>query len=226
MREIILDTETTGLRSNGDDRIIEIGCLEVINKKITGDTFHVYINPEREVPFAATKVHNITTEFLQDKPFFKDVADGFINFIQDSPLVIHNAPFDMGFINAEFKRLSIEALPSNRAIDTLSIARQKFPGSNNTLDGLCKRFRIDLSNRRFHGALIDCELLYQVYIELMGGRQGTFSFGSKKEAISSFNAKKIQRQTREKRVFLPKDDEQLEHDAFINELKDPLWKKL
>lgn len=224
MREIILDTETTGLRANGDDRIIEIACLEIVNKKITNNTFHIYVNPERDVPMAATKIHNITTDFLKDKPLFKDVANDFLDFIGTDPLVIHNAPFDMGFINAELKRLDKPLLHNARALCTLAMARQKFPGASNTLDALCKRFKIDLSSRTFHGALVDCELLVQVYIELMGGRQGMFAFAP----VTRKDIQKVDRQEKikkEPRVFSLTKQEEEGHTSFIQTLKDPLWNK-
>lgn len=224
MREIILDTETTGLKSKGDDRIIEIACLEIINKKQTGNTFHVYINPERDVPLEATRVHNITTSFLLDKPRFADVADDFLNFIAGDPLVIHNAPFDMGFLNAELNRLSKEQLSKARALCTLALARQKFPGAGNSLDALCKRFRIDLSERKYHGALIDCELLSLVYVELLGGRQGTLAFAPNQQSNAS-SVIYVQKVKKEPRDFPIHEKEQQDHLEFIETLKDPLWKK-
>lgn len=225
MREIILDTETTGLKALGDDRVIEIACLEIINKKQTGNTFHVYINPERDVPLEATRVHNITTSFLLDKPVFSEIADDFLNFIAGDPLVIHNAPFDMGFLNAELKRLSLGPLPKTRAFCTLALARQKFPGAGNSLDALCKRFRIDLSKRKYHGALVDCELLAQVYVELLGGRQGTLAFApnQKNNVEKSVSVQKIKR---EARTFPMNEQEHQDHLNFIETLKDPLWKKI
>ncbi|CAO5680202.1 MAG: DNA polymerase III subunit epsilon [Holosporales bacterium] len=227
LREIILDTETTGFNSKGDDRIVEIACLEIIDKRPTNKTFHTYINPKRDVPFAATKVHNITTSFLKDKPFFEDVAQGFLDFIEDSQLVIHNAPFDMGFLNAELLRASLPSIPSSKAFDTLALARQKFPGANNTLDGLCKRYKIDLSNRDFHGALIDCELLAQVYVELLGGRQKTFSFIGKNSSKTDYAVTtQTLRKKIEPRSFSLTKEEQDQHNAFLQEIKNPLWEKV
>lgn len=227
MREIILDTETTGFNSRGDDRIIEIGCLEIIDKKVTNESFHVYINPQRDIPFAATKVHNITDAMVKDKPTFEQIAQDFLSFVQGDPLIIHNAPFDMGFLNAELQRNNFPLLPISQAVDTLSMARKKFPGSNNTLDGLCKRFRIDLSNREFHGALIDCELLAQVYIELLGGRQKTLFMNDQEQTthllqkqLHSLNIVKTHRS------FPPSSEELENHERFLSSLKDPFWRKL
>jgi len=224
MREIILDTETTGFKSSGDDRIIEIACLEMVNKKLTNTTFQVYLNPERDVPLEATKVHNITTDFLKDKPLFSDVVNHFLDFIEDSPLIIHNAPFDMGFLNAELRRVQKQAIDRQRAICTLAMAREKFPGSNNTLDGLCKRFKIDLKERLFHGALIDCALLAKVYVELMGGRQKIFDF-KEKEELSQKNMHSETVTKNYRRFEIPEHDRKA-HDAFIESLQDPLWKKV
>jgi DNA polymerase-3 subunit epsilon len=227
MREIILDTETTGFHAKGADRIIEIACLEVIHKMPTQRTFHTYINPQRDVPLAATKVHNIKTEFLFDKPLFQDIADDFLEFVGDSKIVIHNAPFDMGFLNAELARHNKATLPFEQAVDTLAMARAKFPGANNTLDGLCKRFKIDLSNRTFHGALIDCELLAEVYVELLGGRQRKL-FGRETNAHSEAIVQSVAavRQLRQPRSFPLSHEEIDSHEQFlINQIKDSLWDK-
>jgi DNA polymerase-3 subunit epsilon len=171
MREIVLDTETTGLDPLRGDRLIEIGCVELVNRMSTGRTFHRYINPERDVPAEAFAVHGLSTEFLADKPLFAHVVDEFIEFIGDAPLVIHNASFDIGFINAELSRLSRIALPRDRLVDTLLLARRKHPGVSNRLDDLCSRYAIDNSRRTKHGALLDAELLAEVYIDLIGARQ-------------------------------------------------------
>lgn len=172
MREIVLDTETTGFDAENGDRIVEIGALELFNHLPTGKTFHVYINPERSMPKGAFDVHGLGDEFLSDKPKFAAVAQGFIDFIaDDSKLVIHNASFDMKFLNAELKRAGFPVIPYDRALDTLMLAREKFPGSPATLDALCRRFGVDNSNRELHGALLDSELLAEVYLELIGGRQ-------------------------------------------------------
>lgn len=171
MREIVLDTETTGLDPETGDRIVEIGAVELHGHMPTGNTYHQYINPERDVPEGAVQVHGLTYDFLRDKPVFKDVAQAFLEFIGDAKLVIHNAAFDMKFLNAEFRWQSLQPLPYDRAIDTLEIARKKFPGSPASLDALCRRYGIDNSARTLHGALLDSEILAEVYLELIGGRQ-------------------------------------------------------
>ncbi len=173
MREIVLDTETTGLDPAQGHRIIEIGCLELNNGTPTGARYHTYLNPERDVPEESRRITNLSTEFLVDKPLFADAVDGFLEFIADSPLVIHNAEFDLKFLNSELARAAKAKLDPDRAIDTMLIARRKFPGSPASLDALCKRFNIALDERKTkgHGALLDVELLAQVYLELSGGRQ-------------------------------------------------------
>ena len=171
MREIVLDTETTGLDPSQGHRVIEIGALELINHLPTGNTFHVHINPERDVPKEAVAVHGLTTEFLRNKPVFEAIAEDFLAFIADSPLIIHNAAFDVGFLNAELGWLKRAPLQASRIVDTLLIARQKHPMGPNSLDALCKRYGVDNSKREKHGALLDSELLASVYIELIGGRQ-------------------------------------------------------
>ena len=171
MREIVLDTETTGFEPSEGDRVVEIGAVELFNHLPTGRTYHQYINPKRNMPEAAFNVHGLSEQFLSDKPVFKDIAQEFIDFIKDSKLVIHNASFDMKFLNAELGWVNRPALPMNQAIDTLAIARRKFPGSPASLDALCRRFGIDNSSRTLHGALLDSEILAEVYLELVGGRQ-------------------------------------------------------
>lgn len=173
MREIVLDTETTGLEPSQGHRIIEIGCLELRNRTPTGAKYHAYINPERDVPEESTRITNLTTEFLLDKPVFADVAEGFLAFIDDSALVIHNAEFDLKFLNAELSRLKKPGIAAERAIDTMLIARRRFPGASASLDALCRRFDISLDDRKEkgHGALLDAALLAEVYLELSGGRQ-------------------------------------------------------
>lgn len=178
MREIILDTETTGLDPSQGHRIVEIGALELINHLPSGRTFHVYINPERVVPAEAEAVHGLNTAFLRDKPVFSKIADGFLEFIADSVIVIHNASFDMGFINAELAWAGKRPIAPERAVDTLYLARQKHPMGPNSLDALCKRYGVDNSRRSKHGALLDSELLADVYIELIGGRQTAFSLAA------------------------------------------------
>jgi DNA polymerase-3 subunit epsilon len=178
MREIILDTETTGLDPSQGHRIVEIGALELINHVPTGRTFHVYINPERTVPAEAEAVHGLSTAFLSDKQVFSGVADDFLDFVADSVIVIHNAGFDLGFINAELALLGKGPITPDRAVDTLYLARQKHPMAPNSLDALCKRYGVDNSRRSKHGALLDSELLADVYIELIGGRQTAFSLAA------------------------------------------------
>jgi DNA polymerase-3 subunit epsilon len=171
MREIVLDTETTGLDPLRGDRLVEIGCIEIFNRMPTGQTFHRYINPERDMPQEAFAVHGLSAEFLSDKPLFSQVAAEFLEFIGDAPLVIHNASFDVSFINAELNRASLPVIVRDRLVDTLLLARRKHPGVSNRLDDLCSRYAIDNSRRTKHGALLDAELLAEVYIDLIGARQ-------------------------------------------------------
>ncbi len=171
MREIVLDTETTGFEPESGDRIVEIGAVELHNHMPTGNTYHQYINPERSMPQEAFEVHGLGDEFLADKPVFRDIAQAFLEFIGDAKLVIHNASFDMKFLNAELKWIDRPGLPMDQAIDTLMIARKKFPGAPASLDALCRRFSIDNTARTLHGALLDSEILAEVYLELIGGRQ-------------------------------------------------------
>ncbi len=178
MREIILDTETTGLNPRGGDRLIEIGCVELINRYPTGREYHVFINPERDVPAEAEAVHGITTEFLRDKPLFSTVADEFLAFIADASLVIHNASFDVGFLNAELERLAKPTIGMDRVVDTLALARRKHPSGPNSLDALCKRYGVDNTKRVKHGALMDSVLLTEVYLELLGERQGALTLAA------------------------------------------------
>jgi DNA polymerase-3 subunit epsilon len=171
MREIVFDTETTGFEPGDGHRIVEIGCVELIDHFPTDRTLQLYLNPERDVPIESQRVHGLSAEFLADKPLFADVADKFLAFLGDSPLVIHNASFDIKFINAELKRVGKDPIPLARAIDTIEIAKRKFPGARYSLDELCKRFGIDLTMRTKHGALLDAQLTAEVYLELVGGRQ-------------------------------------------------------
>lgn len=171
MREIVLDTETTGLDPSTGDRIVEIGCVELYNSVLTGQTFHVYLDPERDVPEEAFRVHGLSRAFLSDKPKFREVVTAFSDFIGDARLVIHNAEFDIKFINAELRRCDMAPLLMERVLDTLQLARRKHPGASNTLDALCARYKIDNSRRTKHGALLDAEILAEVYTELNGGRQ-------------------------------------------------------
>ena len=230
MREIVLDTETTGLSPLEGHRIIEIGALEMINHVPTGKTFHIYINPEREIEADAIAVHGITNERLANEPVFADIIDDFINFIGDSKLVIHNAPFDMGFINAEFEKCGRPALPQDRAIDTLVIARRKFPGGQASLDALCRKFGIDNSHRDLHGAMVDTDLLADVYIELLGGKQPGLSLTADDQAKAQMETPGTIPQAgkthRAARSFPPSADEIKAHQDFVDGLNDPLWKTL
>jgi DNA polymerase-3 subunit epsilon len=223
MREVVLDTETTGLSPENGDRVVEIGCLELSNHMATGRTYHCYVNPEITMPSAAQDVHGLSDEFLADKPLFAAIVDNFLAFVGDAPLIIHNAAFDMGFVNAELKRLGRPLLPATQAIDTVSMARQKFPGAPASLDALCRRFNIDNSARTLHGALLDAELLAEVYLELCGGRQPGLVLEAS-EAVTDA-AGGAQRITREPRTFDLSDVEREAHQNFISGLTDPIWNK-
>lgn len=226
-REIVLDTETTGLDPFSGHRLVEIGCVELIDGLRTGEFFHVYLNPERDMPQEAFRVHGLSSQFLSDKPVFSQEVDNFLDFIADSSLVIHNAGFDMKFLNFELDRLGFPTLPMTRTVDTLLIARKKFPGSPANLDALCKRFDIDLSSRTKHGALLDAELLAEVYLDLMGGRQATLILdGSeqKSEDRLKYPMKNNEKKTVLKaRVFDVYEEEIHAHKALMEQLKNPLW---
>jgi len=188
MRQIILDTETTGLDPATGDRLVEIACVETINTVPSGENFHVYIDPQRDVPDEAFRIHGLSTDFLKGKPLFDQVADDFLAFISDAPLVIHNAEFDMRFINSELQRSGRVPIPMDRVIDTLAMARRKHPGSPASLDALCSRYRIDNSRRVKHGALLDAELLAEVYAELSGGRQSAMVLASEIKVAQQIEA--------------------------------------
>jgi DNA polymerase-3 subunit epsilon len=221
-REIILDTETTGLEVLDGHRIIEIGALEVIDNILTGTEFHYYLNPGRSVSHRAYEVHGISTEFLQDKPKFDNIARDFLNFIADSNLIIHNAPFDLKFLNHELKLLGLPSIASEQAIDTVLLARRLFPGSRVNLDALCKRYKIDVSHRQYHGAIKDCHLLYKVYIELTGGRQKSFDiFGTGSVANGGFaaeNDNETYHAKGNKVIITPSDQELTRYNEFIAKL--------
>lgn len=224
MREIVLDTETTGLDPNSGHKLVEIGCVEIVDRIRTGEVFHVYINPERDMPEEAYRVHGLSAEFLSDKPLFRDVADEFLRFIGDAPLVIHNAQFDMKFINYELKAVGKQEIPQERAVDTVVIARRKFPGSPANLDALCKRFNIDLSARTKHGALLDAELLSDVYLELGGGRQSKLTLKVESDSINLGEI--IRTNAIPPRDFPPTPEELAAHEAFIaKKVKNALWLK-
>ena len=220
MREVILDTETTGL-SPIDHRVVEIGCIELINHVATGKEFHAYINPERDMPAEAEAVHGLSSEFLSTKPLFAAIADEFLAFIGDSPVVAPNAGFDMGFINAELKRLERAPLAADRAIDTVLLARRKFPGAQASLDALCRRFQIDTSARTKHGALLDAQLLAQVYLELVGGREPGLALALSETVVATLTP--VERVAREPRPHAPTTEELAAHTAFIATIKNPLW---
>lgn len=228
MREIVLDTETTGMDPATGDRIVEIGCLELENHVPTGRTLHLYLNPERDVPAEAVAVHGLTAEFLSAHPTFAEVVDQFVDFVGDDRLVIHNAEFDVKFLNAELRTLGFPPLEQRRVLDTLALARRKFPGSPASLDALCRRFGIDLSGRTLHGALLDSQLLAEVYLELLGGRQTGLSLDAPEvRAVLAATpegpvAPKV---VRPARAHAPLPEEQAAHDAMIEKLKDPIWKK-
>jgi DNA polymerase-3 subunit epsilon len=183
MREIVLDTETTGLDPLRGDRLVEIGCIEIFNRMPTGQSFHRYINPERDMPAEAFAVHGLSTEFLASKPLFREVVEEFLEFIGEAPLVIHNASFDISFINAELERIRRVPIPRERLVDTLLLARRKHPGVSNRLDDLCSRYAIDNSRRTKHGALLDAELLAEVYVDLIGARQSQLILAAESREI-------------------------------------------
>ena len=224
LREIVLDTETTGLDPAEGHRIIEIGAMEMVNHIATGRTYHVYINPEQPVDPESIEVHGLTDDFLADKPVFGDIVDEFLEFLGDSPLVIHNAPFDMGFINAELARLGRSELPTERAIDTLVMARSKFPGGRASLDALCSRFEIDNSHRKLHGAMVDTDLLAEVYVELLGGRQPGLSLTEAAAPVEERGEAKAAA-IRPPRKHAPSPEEAEAHEAFIATLEEPLWRR-
>lgn len=230
MREIVLDTETTGLSPKAGHKVVEIGCLELKNHIPTGNTFHCYINPDRDMPEEAFKVHGLSGDFLKDFPLFGDHADSFMDFLEDSPLIIHNAEFDLRFLNAELEFIDRPTLQGRPVIDTVLLARKKFPGAPANLDALCKRFQIDISKRTLHGALIDCELLAEVYIELLGGRQRGFSFAQTlgPQSQNQGNVEIIThapRPLRPSRNFTVSPEELERHTTLVDDLKDPLWRK-
>ena len=227
MREIVFDTETTGLNPAGGDRMVEIGCVEIFNRVETGRHFHAYFNPERDMPFEAQEVHGLSNLFLSDKPRFAEKAEELLDFIEDSPLVAHNASFDFGFLNHELGRCGRPAVSMHRMVDTLQLARSKHPGAKHSLDALCMRFGIDRSHRVKHGALLDAQLLAQVYVELTGGRQiglglvadaGTVSIQQSARPVTI-------REPRAPRPHSALAEELERHRAFIAKLVNPLWER-
>ncbi|MEJ0092338.1 MAG: DNA polymerase III subunit epsilon [Methylocella sp.] len=223
MREIILDTETTGLDPSNGHRIVEIGCIELLNAIPTGQVFHVYLDPERDMPEEAFRVHGISLEFLAGKPLFSAISAEFVDFVGDGKIVAHNAEFDMRFLNAELGRVNIPLIGPDRVIDTLALARRKFPGASNSLDALCARFGIDASRRTKHGALLDAEILAEVYAELCGGRQATlvFAAGPRASELASGALLRQRPEPLEQRLDA---DELAAHHAFVSGLGEKaLW---
>ncbi|MGL6210428.1 MAG: DNA polymerase III subunit epsilon [Paracoccaceae bacterium] len=229
MREIVLDTETTGFEPSEGHRIVEIGAVELFNHLPTGQTYHQYLNPERAMPSEAFEVHGLGDDFLRDKPLFASVAADFLAFIGDAKLVIHNAAFDMKFLNAELTRAGHPSLPNTRATDTLMIARQKFPGSPASLDALCRRFGVDNSSREKHGALLDSEILAEVYLELIGGRQPDFALAPEQQRSTITASQTDTWRPRPRPTPLPPRltaEETAAHQAFVAKIGDTaLWLK-
>jgi DNA polymerase-3 subunit epsilon len=227
MREIVFDTETTGLNPAGGDRMVEIGCIEIFNRVETGRHFHAYFNPERDMPFEAEAVHGLSAIFLSDKPFFSEKVEELLDFIEDSPLVAHNAGFDFGFLNHELERCGKPSVCMSRMVDTLTLARSKHPGAKHSLDALCMRFGIDRSQRIKHGALLDAQLLAQVYVELTGGRQIGLGLVADTAALNVQQASRpvTVREPRPARPHSAAAEELERHRAFIAQLVNPLWSR-
>ena len=231
MREIVFDTETTGLDPRTGDRMVEIGCVEMLNLVPTGETFHAYYNPERDMPAGAEAVHGLSSAFLSDKPLFRDGAQALLDFIGDAPLVAHNAGFDFGFLNNELELIGREPVSMDRMIDTVALAKKKHPGAKLSLDALCSRYGIDRSHRVKHGALLDAELLAQVYIELKGGRQIGLGLAAEAPAAepgkAGFTEERLRRaptgERREARPHAASAEELARHAAFMDTIKEPLW---
>ncbi len=224
MREIVLDTETTGLDPLAGHRVVELGCVELENTVATGRTFHCYFNPQMIMPAGAEEIHGLSDAFLADKPLFGEKVDEFLEFIGDARLVIHNAQFDIGFLNAELERVGRSRL-ANEYVDTVTVARRKFPGQRVSLDALCERLSVDNSNRTKHGALLDSELLAEVYLELSGGRQRVLGLAA--EVTTSVTSVLVvtNRPVRPTRPHEPSPDELAAHVAFLKQISDPLWLK-
>jgi DNA polymerase-3 subunit epsilon len=221
IREIVLDTETTGLDPRQGHRIVEIGCLELVNHIPTDRSFHCYINPEIDISDEAVAVHGLTRERLSKEPVFGEIAGGFLDFVGDARFVIHNADFDMGFLNAEFAKLGLPQMPAERATCTVKLARRRFPGSPANLDALCRRFNVDNSGRTLHGALLDAQLLAECYVELLGGRQQGLALATEAKAAAGSIAEAIV--PRVLRLHRPSEDELAAHAAMVAQLKAPLW---
>ena len=225
MREIVLDTETTGLDPNAGHRVVEIACIELLNRIPTGKSYQVYLNPCRDMPDEVYRVHGLSAEFLAKHKTFAEEADRFLDFIGDSGFVIHNAEFDLKFLNWELRNIKRDDLSAHPVVDTVHLARKKFPGAPASLDALCRRFAIDNSARTVHGALLDAELLADVYVELMGGRQTALGFGAASTATAASNAARArERESRPPRPHAPSDAEAAAHANFVAGIKDPIWK--
>ena len=226
MREFVLDTETTGLDPNSGHRLVEIACIELSNYIPTGRVWHQYINPQRDMPEEAFRVHGLSAQFLFDKPLFSDIAQPFLEFVEGGKLVFHNASFDMGFINAELTRIEVAIIPPDRIIDTLALARRKHPAGPNSLDALCKRYNVDNSARARHGALLDAELLAEVYLQLIGGQQPGLDLAARRSGFE--NGGTGARAARKRARPLPanlEDAEKAAHAAFIEEMgAEALWR--
>lgn len=228
MREIVFDTETTGLDPRSGDRMVEIGCIEMINRVPTGAVFHHYFNPERDMPAEAEAVHGLSIAFLSDKPKFTEKAGLFLEFIQDSPLVAHNAGFDFGFMNNELEMCGLAPVSRDRMIDTVAIARRKHPGAKLSLDALCSRYGIDRSHRTKHGALLDAELLAQLYVELQGGRQIGLELAAEARVMaeqSVTGANSVARTFRSPRLHSASDEELARHAEFMAGFSEPIWSR-
>ena len=226
MREIVFDTETTGLDPSSGDRMVEIGCIEMVNRVPTGETFHAYVNPERDMPAGAEAVHGLSAAFLSDKPRFHEIAEALLAFIGDSPLIAHNAAFDFGFLNAELAICERDAVCLTRMIDTVAIARKRHPGAKLSLDALCTRYGVDRSHRVKHGALLDAELLAQVYVELTGGRQIGLELAAETagaQIIAMPRRAAVDRTHRSPRPHAASAEELARHLAFIGRMNSPLW---
>ena len=224
MREVVLDTETTGLDPGLGHRVVEVGCVELLNHVPTGRTLQVYINPDREMPVEAFEIHGLSDEFLADKPRFHQAVDEILEFLAESRLVIHNAGFDLRFLNAELAALDLPGIPNARAVDTVQLARAKYPGAPASLDALCRRFAIDASARSKHGALLDAELLAEVYLELIGGRQPDLTLDP--SAAEATAAAPPPRQVRPPRPHAPSAGELAAHEAFLDAaVKEPIWRR-
>ena len=224
MREIVFDTETTGLSFTAGDRLVEIGCVEMVNRVETGRTFHAYFHPERAIPAEAQRIHGLSDVFLSDKPRFHEKCEELLEFLGDAMLVAHNATFDFGFLNGELKKIGRDIISLERMIDTVAMARQRHPGAKHSLDALCTRYGIDRSHRVLHGALLDAQLLCQVYVELTGGRQIGLTLVSDEDiVIPVLDADPRAAQPRPMRLFQPSGVELARHAAFVAKLKNPLW---